>query len=95
MSSHHSFRVLGRGKGRGSWRGGGSQAGQTQTLAPPMPLGPAIDNISIETLLIEDVAPRIKDVKYVASYNWLNGVSPTILVPGPSQILDHQIHLGD
>lgn len=53
-------------------------------------MGPSIDSIDIETLLIEEVAPKIADVEYVASYNWLDGKSPTILVPGQSKaILNH------
>lgn len=51
--------------------------------APPKPLGPTVDSISYRTLLlVEEAAPRIKDAEYVASYNWLDGKSPTILVPG-------------
>ena len=30
----------------------------------------------------EDVVPTIKDCKYIASYNWLNRNTPTIVVPG-------------
>ncbi|KAF3484284.1 uncharacterized protein GIQ15_03608 [Arthroderma uncinatum] len=79
MSFHGSF-FRGRGRGRGSsWRGG---AKGVEASAPPKPLGPAIDSINIKTLLIEEVAPKIKDFEYIASYNWLDGKSPTILVPG-------------
>jgi hypothetical protein len=45
-------------------------------------MGPTIDSINIKTLMVEETAPKIKDVEYLASYNWLNEKSPIILVPG-------------
>jgi hypothetical protein len=32
--------------------------------------------------LLEDEKPAIQDCQYLASYNWLDTKSPTILVPG-------------
>lgn len=85
MSSHRaSYRGSDRGRGRGSWRGGAnlSRAGRPQDLPPPKPLGPTIDIINIKTLLTEEDAPTIEGVEYVASYNWISGKYPVILVPG-------------
>ena len=36
---------------------------------------------------MEEDAPTIQDVQYVASYNWLNGTSPVILVPGQYRLV--------
>lgn len=88
-----SYRGTSRGFGtRGSWRGQDSQTRtstrsraenlQLPTPTPPRPFGPTIDSVNSKTLLIEEDAPTIRDVEYVASYNWLDGKSPIILVPG-------------
>lgn len=93
MSSHcGSYRSFDRGRGRGSWRGGASlsRAGPPQNLPPPKPLGPTIDSINIKTLLTEEDAPTIKGVEYVASYNWVRGKSPVILVPGQPLVSNSQ-----
>jgi hypothetical protein len=66
------------GRGSGTWRGKDAHI-PTPT---PQPLGPTLDSISSRTLLVEENAPKIQDVQYVASYNWLDGKSPVILVPG-------------
>jgi hypothetical protein len=82
MSSHRgSYRGFDRSR---SWRGATnhSRAGPHQILPPPKPLGPIIDSINIKTLLTEEDVPTIKGVEYVASYNWISGKSPVILVPG-------------
>lgn len=79
MSFRGGFYNSGRARNRGSLWGRGSTH---KAEAPPAPLGPTLDNIDIKTLLIEEAAPKIADVEYVASYNWLGGKSPTILVPG-------------
>jgi hypothetical protein len=83
MSSRRgTSRVFGR---RGSsWRGkeSRSRAENPQPPMRPQPLGPTIDSINSKILLIEEDAPTIQDVEYVASYNWLDGKSPIILVPG-------------
>jgi len=93
--SHHGGSIANRGStarrkgGSSPWRGGGGVSskvtcsGRAQAQTPPTPLGPLLDSIiSIKTLLTEEEAPTIEDVKYVASYNWLDGKSPIILIPG-------------
>jgi hypothetical protein len=40
-----------------------------------------VHQITLETLL-DDEKPAIRDCQYVASYNWLDKKTPTILVPG-------------
>lgn len=71
-------------------RGGRGGAFSNQIRPPPQPslkqLGPAMDSISIDTLLTEEEAPKIDNVQYVSSYNWLDDKSPVILVPGQSLI---------
>jgi hypothetical protein len=61
------------------------------SLEPPRPFGPALDNLDIKSLLIEEDAPKIENVTYVASYNWLDGAHPVILVPGKSSFVLHII----
>jgi hypothetical protein len=46
------------------------------------PYGSKIDSIDIKDVLIEEKAPKISNVEYVASYNWVDAPQPTILVPG-------------
>jgi hypothetical protein len=86
MSSRRGlYRGFDRGGGRGSWSGSANlrrAVPPQMNLPPPKPLGPAIDSINIKTLLTEENAPTVKGVEYVASYNWINGKSPVILVPG-------------
>jgi hypothetical protein len=74
----------GRGRGRGSGAGPFTRglASTSAQPSPPRPFGPAIESIDIKALLLEEYAPKIEDVKYVASYNWLATKSPEILVPG-------------
>ncbi|KAF4615553.1 hypothetical protein G7Y89_g15308 [Cudoniella acicularis] len=48
----------------------------------PPPKTANVERINIEALKLEQSAPIIRNVSHVASYNWLDGVSPTILVPG-------------
>lgn len=51
----------------------------------PKPLGPLgrdVDSIDSNTLLVEEDFPTIERVDYVASYNWVDGAHPVILVPG-------------
>lgn len=92
MSSHGSYQDFDRGRGTGSWRGTNlSQAGPPQNLPPAKPLGPTVDSINIKTLLTEEVAPTIKNVEYVVSYNWISEKSPVILVPG--QLLSCQLSI--
>ncbi|KAI9640525.1 hypothetical protein NHQ30_011271 [Ciborinia camelliae] len=69
---------------RGAFRGGFS-GGSASHVSPPVsnePFGPEIDKINISSLLIEENAPTIANVNYLASYNWLDSKSPIILVPG-------------
>ncbi len=81
-----SSRAFGRGRGRGGWRGA-SSGGPLEVSSSTKPLGPTIDSIDCKTLLIDEDAPTIEDAKYVASYNWLSGEAPVMLVPGKSQLL--------
>lgn len=84
-----------RGLGRG-WRGrGSSHASPTPHQQPRAneSFGPRIDSFHAKTLLIEDEAPEIKDVRYIGSYNWLNATAPIILVPGQSCRLHFPRHL--
>ncbi|KFY57219.1 hypothetical protein V496_06493 [Pseudogymnoascus sp. VKM F-4515 (FW-2607)] len=83
-----SHRYL-RGQGRGSWRGGASRGNRGGVWHPKPPQtvplelkGPTIDSIDIQTLLVEEDAPEIVNVEYIASYNWLDGTNPIVLVPG-------------
>jgi hypothetical protein len=71
-------------RGRGSWHGHASAWPSRRAEPPPnlKPLGPTFDSINIKTLLTEEDAPTITGVEYIASYNWLSGKSPVILVPG-------------
>jgi hypothetical protein len=57
-----------------------------------LPLGQIVDSINIKALLVEQDAPTIQDVEYVASYNWLEGKAPTILVPGKRPEWNHIDH---
>ena len=89
-----------RGSSRGfgtrcsSWRGKDrrSQAKSPVPSALTLPLGQVVDSISIKALLVEQDAPTIQDVEYVASYNWLEGKSPIILVPGKRPEWNHIDH---
>ena len=70
------------------WRGRGQQGNSTSTSTqqsiphPSKPLGPVVDSITANTLLVELESPTIQDVRYIASYNWASGKDPIILVPG-------------
>lgn len=64
------------------WRGGFHARTSTQPSTPPLPFGETIDQINVTTILVDNVSPKIGDVKYVTSYNWLDDKVPTILVPG-------------
>lgn len=101
MSSHRasyqgSYRGFDRGtstgRGRGAWRSAAnlSRAESRQNLAPAKSLGATIDSINITTLLTEEDSPTIQRVEYVASYNWVSGKSPVILVPGQPIVLNRR-----
>lgn len=77
--SQRSLRGQGRGRGRGRGR---AWYPKPLPTAPSGPKGPTIDSIDIKALLIEDDAPEIANVEYIASYNWLDSTVPTVLVPG-------------
>jgi hypothetical protein len=91
-----SFYCGSRGFGtRGSsWRGKDrrNQAKSPVPSALTLPLGQIVDSISIKALLVEQDAPTIQNVEYVASYNWLEGKSPIILVPGKRPEWNHIDH---
>lgn len=92
MSFHHmSYQGFNRGRGRGSWRGSAnlSRPRPPQNSLPPKPLGLTIDSINIKTILTEEDAPTIKNVEYVASYNWSSEKSLVILVPGQCPLRLH------
>ncbi|RAL64196.1 hypothetical protein DID88_002089 [Monilinia fructigena] len=87
MSSYRSYRGRGRGGGGGNNgpRGRGFRRDLSSHVPPPVsdePFGPEIDKIKIPSLLIEEDAPTIENVNYLASYNWLDSKYPIILVPG-------------
>lgn len=75
--------------GRGSSQGSASRRGRGGAWYPKPPpkapagaYGPTIDSIDVKALLIEEDSPEIANIEYVASYNWLHGAKPTVLVPG-------------
>jgi len=53
-----------------------------QASPPPKPTGNVLESINIKALMTEQMNPKIEDVEYIASYNWLDGKTPVILVPG-------------
>jgi hypothetical protein len=81
-----SLKGRGRGRGNRDIRRGPSSTGawssRTLPIAPSGPFGTTIDSIDIKSLLIEENSPEISNVEYIASYNWLDGQTATILVPG-------------
>ncbi|KAF2127933.1 hypothetical protein P153DRAFT_376859 [Dothidotthia symphoricarpi CBS 119687] len=83
----------GRGRGRGGFaprrgRGGSSPAFVKRELIKPdiekYPLGSLIELLHVSSLEAksDDTTPGISHCQYVASYNWLNENTPTIIVPG-------------
>ncbi|KAF2793546.1 hypothetical protein K505DRAFT_417731 [Melanomma pulvis-pyrius CBS 109.77] len=81
----------GRGRGGRGYRGGrgASSAKYTPPPKPDIvkhPLGELLQTLQVseldpETEKLSD-AVKITDLKYVASYNWMNDKTPTIMVPG-------------
>lgn len=72
-------------KARGSWKDDkGSR--QPPILSTPPPLGEILATIHLEDLedgVTEiDGSARITKTQYLTSYNWINGPSPQIIVPG-------------
>ncbi|KAF7879836.1 uncharacterized protein EAF02_008006 [Botrytis sinoallii] len=85
MLSYKDSNYRRRNWGVSSGARGGFRQGSASHVLPPVsdkPFGPEIDSINISNLLIEEDAPIIENVNYVASYNWVDGKSPIILVPG-------------
>jgi len=86
--------------GRGSWQGnrgqprggrGGSGRGFRRPLEPQnWTLGPSVDSIELSQLLLDDEVPTISDVRYAASYSWLESENPVIAVPGK---VIHDMHI--
>jgi hypothetical protein len=78
--------------GRGSWQGnrgqsrggrGGSGHGFRRPLEPQnWTLGPLVESVELSQLLLDDEAPIINNVRYAASYSWLESDNPVIAVPG-------------
>jgi hypothetical protein len=68
-------------------RRGGRGWGQNHEVSrvPSPPLGPVLSTISRVELVADEVPAgnaKITGVEDVASYNWISGKEPTILVPG-------------
>lgn len=67
---------FGRGK---SWR-------KPQETSPAPPLGTILESVSVERLAKPALnllsAARITNTEFLASYNWLDRKTPTIVVPG-------------
>ncbi|TGO26036.1 hypothetical protein BPAE_0067g00080 [Botrytis paeoniae] len=85
MLSYKDSNYRRRNWGVSSGARGGFRQGSASHVLPPVsdkPFGPEIDSIDISSLLMEENAPIIENVNYVASYNWVDGKSPIILVPG-------------
>ncbi|RDW66352.1 hypothetical protein BP6252_09987 [Coleophoma cylindrospora] len=72
----------GRGRGRGGSRSSGAWRTRPEPQRAAQPFGTVVDTINLNTLLLEEEAPVIENFKYVASYNWVDGKNPVILVPG-------------
>lgn len=75
-----------RGRGaavRGRWHGG-AKANAGTDLANQEPGGKLLLTIcpELERTTSKGSKLTIEDCRYVASYNWLDGNHPTILVPG-------------
>lgn len=83
MTSYREYQGFrGTSRGRGNlWRGTDGR-NNNATDQPQEPYGSTIDSFNSKALFVEEVAPTIQYVEYVASYSWLDGTSPVILVPG-------------
>jgi hypothetical protein len=73
----------GRGSARGRWQGG-SRANAGTGLANQDPVGKLLltMRLEFETTTSKGSKLTIEECRYVASYNWLDGKDPNILVPG-------------
>lgn len=70
-----------------SWRGSGRQHGPDtwrQQISTPQeqPTGDLVTSVKVSSLSRVETPPKIDDCEYLASYNWVEGKNPTILVPG-------------
>jgi hypothetical protein len=83
----------GRGRGgRGGWKSW--TAKHTPQPEPDIirhPLGELLHTFSLSDIKPEPerfaATAQITDLKYVSSYNWLDGKAPTIMVPGKARFL--------
>jgi hypothetical protein len=77
---------------RGSWPGSrgyssgsgrGSGRGFRNFLEPQnWTLGPPLENIELDLLLFNEETPTINNIRYAASYSWLDSENPVIAIPG-------------
>lgn len=99
MSSMSSFRGgYAPRRGRGGWNKSSFSKPQKRGVEPDIvknPLGELLETVSISDLKLEsnvsNTQGAIFDLKYVASYNWRNDATPTILVPGKSSLNMFQV----
>lgn len=79
-----------RGRPKHPWRGGNhsgrgrgsSWAEKPDPSASWKTQGELLATISIDGLPPAETASTVSNVEYIASYNWLSGKSPIIMVPG-------------
>lgn len=69
------------------WKGTGHRSGLNpghEPDKPPQeePVGDLVTSFDTSELPRVETHPTISDCEYVASYNWVDGKVPTILVPG-------------
>lgn len=76
---------------RGSWRGGRGYSGRSggpgrgfRNFLEPQnwTLGPPLEDIELDLLLLNKETPTINNVRYAASYSWLDSETPVIAIPG-------------
>ena len=88
MNMSRDFGSMQRGgRGRGSTRGrfqGGARVSAGPSPTNQEPVGKLLLTIhpEQESTTSKGIIPTIEECQYVASYNWLEGVNPSILVPG-------------
>ena len=70
---------------RGNHRGRGGSSSWTEKPDPSASWkiqGELLATISTEGLPPAETASTVSNVEYIASYNWLDGKSPAIIIPG-------------
>lgn len=68
---------------RGSYRGAKTSSWHKPDPTPDWECqGKLLATITLNELTIKQIPSIISDVEYIASYNWLDRKTPTILVPG-------------